>query len=400
MNYQIYRIVFLVLFFVARDCFGGDNNRPANNGRFLLQMAIDKNDLSQVQRLLQQGIDPNSLDYHGSTALIQAAEHDSSGIVDCLLDFGVDPNIPGDFGNTALMQASARGNLGMVQALIKHNANIDAQDRKFKNTPLMRAVLGRHEKVVCFLVEAGAKLNLLNNQGKDVVYIAEQRANESLAQFYFKKTAIELAVQDHGKSIGIVKIIKLGSFFKKIHVMNKRYKDQPKPDDYIDDISLPIGKSVEKIEDLFNDATLKLQEKQVEAFQDAYEMYWQIELQKAYLQYLEGDKTPLIEELLLDHCNLLPVFASCFKSREAFVEFLEMVAKDSELSPEVAGQIVKMLDVEKDACRTVKAVSLLQAVWKKCLAEKFETKGGSQDKQIVLSAKKIQSAWAIYKKKK
>lgn len=378
MDNQIYRRVFLGLFFLGLKIFGGDANFVSANRRFLLQKAIDNNNLLQVQDLLRQGANPNSLDCHGSTALIQAIQCGRSKIVELLLDLGADPNCPSDFGRTALMQASIRGDLNIVQALIRRSANINAQDRKFKSTALMWAVGSEHDTVVRFLLESGADLDLLDVQGKNVYASAQERC----------------------KNKNILKLIKLAPFFKTFSIEYNSFDSEPKPENYIDDIYLPAAESFEDAMFFLGCGVLQKYEEQIEAFERDHTAYWQAEFQKAYLQYLDDDKNPLINLILHRHA-LTSLFASYFKSRGLFINFLERVARDSDLSSEDAENLVRIWHAEKDAYRSYRAVQVLQSVWKKVLAEKVERKFSySYQDQAFLSAKKIQDVWKEHCRKR
>jgi ankyrin repeat protein len=90
---------------------------------------------------------------------------------------GVDVNSCDAYGQTALMIAAHEGKQEVVKALIEAGADLDAS-AKYRLTPLMLAVIGRHVDVARILVEAGADLE----------------ARTSGAPGFEDKTAYELAV--------------------------------------------------------------------------------------------------------------------------------------------------------------------------------------------------------------
>lgn len=204
---------------------GSDVNLSVQDRRFALQKAIDSYRLDQVKHVLQQGVNPNSLDCHGSTALIQAIKNNRSDIVEFLLEVGADPNVSGDFGHTALMEAARGSNLEIVHVLIESKANINAQDRKFKSTPLMRAVSAGQESVTRCLLEAGADLELLNNQGQAVTTLAEK----------------------YCRNKNIIKLIQLAPFFKNLAVEYNSFESEPSPEKYIEDVCIPAGLGDEEV---------------------------------------------------------------------------------------------------------------------------------------------------------
>jgi uncharacterized protein YceK len=94
----------------------------------------EKGDLSAVELLLREGIDPNEVNSWGHTALMAAAWANHSPIVDLLLRCGVHVDARSRFQKTALFYAAARGNSIVVQLLLEHNA--DPNEKDYPITPL------------------------------------------------------------------------------------------------------------------------------------------------------------------------------------------------------------------------------------------------------------------------
>ena len=68
--------------------------------------AVKNNDLEEVQRLLQQGADPNAVDEDGDPLLMYAALFSSVDCMKLLIEKGSDPNAKNNFNETALMSSS------------------------------------------------------------------------------------------------------------------------------------------------------------------------------------------------------------------------------------------------------------------------------------------------------
>lgn len=84
--------------------------------------------------------------------------------VQALLDEGVDINSLDKYGQTALMNAAFRGDLELIKALVKHRANLN-HTAKYRLTALMLAVINNHELVVSALLTAGADTQLTGSKG-------------------------------------------------------------------------------------------------------------------------------------------------------------------------------------------------------------------------------------------
>ncbi|KAF2859436.1 ankyrin [Piedraia hortae CBS 480.64] len=75
------------------------------------------------------------------TVLMHAVERNEEDIIDLLFKNAprVNVNICDDKGLTALHIAAGKGNSGIARLLIKHSANMEAED-KFRETPIFKAV--------------------------------------------------------------------------------------------------------------------------------------------------------------------------------------------------------------------------------------------------------------------
>lgn len=63
-----------------------------NNKEELLIAAIEDENLEEVQKLLQAGVDPNILDEDDNPCIYSAIRNKNLGIVTALLDYGAEPN--------------------------------------------------------------------------------------------------------------------------------------------------------------------------------------------------------------------------------------------------------------------------------------------------------------------
>lgn len=88
--------------------------------------------------------------------LLSAAARGNSGKIDALLSQGIDANSKNPYGTSALQLASAGGYLAAVQSLIAGGADVNAADNN-GTTPLMAAAQGGFDDVVKALKAAGAR---------------------------------------------------------------------------------------------------------------------------------------------------------------------------------------------------------------------------------------------------
>ncbi len=108
--------------------------------------------------------------------LIEAFAGSNAETVEALLHAGANVNMPGENGFTPLMAAAKAGNKPMMTLALEKGARIDERDNDGM-TALMYAagsVASYGGKGVLLLLEAGADAELVSNNSKTAVSIAEE----------------------------------------------------------------------------------------------------------------------------------------------------------------------------------------------------------------------------------
>jgi uncharacterized protein len=90
-----------------------------------------RGDLSAVKLFLAAGMDPNSTDSEGITALMYAARARHNAIIDALLKAKANVNETVAHGGTALSWAAATGNIDAVRVFLEHGADPPTIDSAF-----------------------------------------------------------------------------------------------------------------------------------------------------------------------------------------------------------------------------------------------------------------------------
>jgi len=125
MNKMLMRRLLVISFVIG--CIGGIFSEFTYADEIFLE-ACRKGELDTVQRILDQGVSPDTSGRWGMTCLSWAAVSQRIEIVKLLLSRGANPNKPSNSSWTPLIRAAQNGNTEIVRALLEKGA-----DRMAKN---------------------------------------------------------------------------------------------------------------------------------------------------------------------------------------------------------------------------------------------------------------------------
>jgi len=140
---------------------------------------------NEVIRLLKKGINPESRDKNGYTALMRASIHGHFDIAKLMLENGAKAKqVGGDFNKSALMYAASFGHTDIVELLIKYNADINLQASDGHNAIYLASEM--YKDTVKILLENGADPNLQTNYGATALMRAAARGNADILNMLFE----------------------------------------------------------------------------------------------------------------------------------------------------------------------------------------------------------------------
>jgi len=131
----------------------------AQDGTSAFHLAVRDNNVAEAQRLLRAGADVKAANRYGITPLYLAALNGSAPMLQILLDAGADPNAAGPEGETALMTVARTGHVDAAALLVGRGARVDAREAWRGQTALMWAAGQGHADMVRYLISAGADVN-------------------------------------------------------------------------------------------------------------------------------------------------------------------------------------------------------------------------------------------------
>lgn len=114
-------------------------------------LAVEKNDLNLVNKLIKNKINVNESTALGNTALMVAAYKGNSAIVESLVKAGAEINLQNFDGYSALMLATVENNVDIVKFLLQNGASKDLESKYDKTTALKLAKLYEYTKIISLL---------------------------------------------------------------------------------------------------------------------------------------------------------------------------------------------------------------------------------------------------------
>lgn len=138
---------------------GLDVNTPQGDGATALHWSVHWDDEEMADLLLKAGAAVNATNELGVTPLWLGCLNASPTMVDRLLAAGANPDLALPSGETSLMTAARSGRADIVKLLLAGGADVDASEHYQGQTALMWAAAGRHPQVIRVLLELGADVH-------------------------------------------------------------------------------------------------------------------------------------------------------------------------------------------------------------------------------------------------
>ena len=231
---QVY-FIFLLFLFISQA-----NANP-------LVDAADKGDVKKIKEVLTQGIDINSTNHAGYTALHRASYHGYFKAVKYLLEAGANVNAKTVDGYTPLDNATSTNHIQIVKLLISKGASFESirrnkqqpidiaerkgyteivkellkmkgmylEDRRQNGTPLFWAAENNHLDIVLFLLDNGVSVNK-TSFGITPLEIAARKGNSEIVNILKKKAGESLFL--NAAEGGILQLLKELLLSQKINI--------------------------------------------------------------------------------------------------------------------------------------------------------------------------------------
>jgi ankyrin repeat protein len=171
-------------------------------GNGLIEAAME-GDLIKVRQFIANGVDVNTSNRLGTTALMVASLWNREPIVSLLLSHGADMEAKeNSSGCNALMFACLSGNRNLVNTILKHGAAVNSANMDGRTALMMAAFCGTVD-IVKMLLEGGADVDATDRFGATAVNQALAGGHTELAKLLTAKSDSKpLNVSNEGKHKG------------------------------------------------------------------------------------------------------------------------------------------------------------------------------------------------------
>jgi len=135
--------------------------------------AVKKDNLAEVEKFIDEGVDLELKDLNGYTPLMHAVKQQNTELVKLLAEYGANVDTSDGLEDTPLVWASSMKNEAIVKVLLEHGADPD----KGNFSPLMWAAYYGNLRLVKMFLESRANLNSRTNEGWTALMWAAERGN-------------------------------------------------------------------------------------------------------------------------------------------------------------------------------------------------------------------------------
>jgi ankyrin repeat protein len=200
---------------------GEDVNAAEDDGTTLLMRAVHGRFPEIAKKLISAGADVSARNRYGVTALYLAARGGDAATTRRLLAAGMDADTALPGGETALMTAARSGHTDVVGVLLtgsnavesladlagsntttersgyasdapgygsterravhRNRADVNAREQRYGDTALMWAAVAGHVDVVRLLIEAGADVRAVDDEGVTALHLARANGHTEVA---------------------------------------------------------------------------------------------------------------------------------------------------------------------------------------------------------------------------
>ena len=172
---------------------GANINSSNNLQETPLHLAAGHQKIETVRLLVSEGANLESRDKYGFTPLHEAVFMKKGNSIEYLIESGADVNARTKHGVSVLHTSiTYRVYTELVRLLVEAGAKVNYSIPKHELFPLHYAMEAYDDEVFDLLIDAGADVNAIGDQGNSILHVAKKRGTNQ----YFIKRLEELGAKD------------------------------------------------------------------------------------------------------------------------------------------------------------------------------------------------------------
>ncbi|XP_067653209.1 ankyrin-3-like [Haliotis asinina] len=177
-------------------------NCRGSKGRTPLLLAAEYNSYNVFELLLESGADPSAVNSNGDNILHMACEGDGEEIVKHVLKLHIlDTNCRGFKGKTALLVAAEYSAYGVFKLLLEGGANLSAVDND-GNSILHFASMGENEEIVKHILKLHVvDINCRGSKGMTPLLLAARQSTFGVFELLLESRADPSVVNSDGENV-------------------------------------------------------------------------------------------------------------------------------------------------------------------------------------------------------
>ena len=126
--------------------------------------AVSTDNIGELEKILAKGVDIETRDASGSTALLVATHNNATGSAQLLIDAGADVNAMNDINDSPYLYAGAEGMLEILRMTLDNGADLRSVNR-YGGTALIPAAHHGYPEIVRELLKTDIDIDHVNNIG-------------------------------------------------------------------------------------------------------------------------------------------------------------------------------------------------------------------------------------------
>jgi ankyrin repeat protein len=150
-----------------------------------MEEALISGDTPSAIKLVNRGVDVNTVDIAGNTLLMQSVRRDNKELFEFLLQRRARMNVRNRNGETALSLAAFLGNIAFAQRLVDAGAEVNS----YGWSPLAYAAFNGHVEIVELLLKRGAEINGLTENSSSALVLAARNGHLQVVDVLLKHKA-------------------------------------------------------------------------------------------------------------------------------------------------------------------------------------------------------------------